>query len=218
MLAVPAQDGMGDGRCRGEAIVLVDADVDAVGDQHLQRGPEGGLAQRVRVTTHEERSGVSLLSAVPADGSAGGDDVRLVEGRRQGRSAVPGGAEGDALGWLLGIGHAGVVGIGQSVQVDERRGLSGPTGEFTCHGFLLGSCRSTRVCPAGPARVRRPSMVRHTAGASQVLAGTAAKRVPYGSRSVAQPALTRGRDWRIVGLTGGGRLVPRRMQQEEPIG
>jgi hypothetical protein len=54
--AVVGEDGVRERRRWRKAIRRVDADVHAVGDEDLQRGPERGLRQRMGVTTHEERA------------------------------------------------------------------------------------------------------------------------------------------------------------------
>ena len=76
---VPGQDGVGDARRRREAVGAVDAHIHAVGDQHLERGPEGRLRECVGVAAHEQRPIDALPPAVGTDGGRGGHDVVLVE-------------------------------------------------------------------------------------------------------------------------------------------
>ena len=105
------------------AVGGVDADVDPVRDQHLERRPPRRLGERVGVAADEQRAGVALRGPVAADGLGRGQDVRLVERGPERRAAVAGGAERDPLG---GIGR-----VGADVVVRARRGRRrrrGPSG------------------------------------------------------------------------------------------
>ena len=80
----------GRGRVPG---VLIDHDLDPVGRQHLDRGRERGLGERVRVDPQEERTIDAPRRAVFADRLRGGQDVGLVERALGGRASMAGGAE-----------------------------------------------------------------------------------------------------------------------------
>ena len=143
-------------RRRREAVGRVDEDVDAVGDEHLERGPERGLRERVRVAADEQRPVDPVGPAGTGDGRASGDDVRLVEGRRERRAAVPGRAEGNALGGDSRIRPLVVVGGDQPIDVDEHRGVGRPAGEFVDRhpsrqllSFVTQQCGQRRRTPQG---------------------------------------------------------------------
>ena len=93
----------------------VDADLDPVRDEHLDRGVERGLGQRVRVTRDEQGPVDPLPSAVAGDRLADGQDMGFGERALERRAAVPGGAERHGSG-----GRAAVRGE-QFVEVDELR-------------------------------------------------------------------------------------------------
>ena len=95
--AVVAEDGVGDDRGRRVAVAVVDHHVDFVRRQHLERGRERRLGQRVGVDAEEERTIDALLAAIEADRLGDGQDVRLVERRVEGRAAVAGRPERDPL-------------------------------------------------------------------------------------------------------------------------
>ena len=61
----------------------------------------------------------ALRTSAGADGGAGGDDVRLVEGGPQRRAAMPGGPEGHALAGLVRVGLPVVVGVQQGRHVHQ---------------------------------------------------------------------------------------------------
>ena len=70
---------MGD-RGRGRIpFVAVDHRLDAVRREHLERGREGLVRQRVRVLADEKRTRDALAAAVAADGLRDRQDVRFVE-------------------------------------------------------------------------------------------------------------------------------------------
>ena len=107
-----------------------------VGDEHLERGGEGGLGQRVRVAADEQRAGDPGAGAVVADGLGGRGDVVVVERQPEGRAAVARRAEGDLLPGLGRVRVLRVVGGHQGGDVDEvglARWLSGPIACFHCH-------------------------------------------------------------------------------------
>ena len=83
---VGAEDRVRDGGGRREAVRGIDPHVHAVGDQHLEGRPPGGLRERVRVPADEQRARVALRLPVAADRLGRGQDVGLVEGGPEGRS------------------------------------------------------------------------------------------------------------------------------------
>ena len=108
--------------------VGLDARVDAVRGQHLQRRAQRGRRGGVRVRAQEQRPGDAGARAVLADRLRDRQDVGLVERAVLGGAAVAAGAEGDLLARVVGVGAAVVVGGDQAVDVDQdlgRRGLSG---------------------------------------------------------------------------------------------
>jgi hypothetical protein len=64
---------------RRVAAVGVDADVDPVRAEDAERGVEGGLGQRVRVASHEQRPGYPLGFPVACDRLADGLDMGFGE-------------------------------------------------------------------------------------------------------------------------------------------
>jgi hypothetical protein len=122
---------------------------------------EGWLGKGMRVTTR--KSGLGCLPTPPGtDGGAGRDDVRFVERRAQGRSAMARGPERHALFRLVRVGLLVVVGVQQGRQVDETARVGWLTGSLARHlgpsSFLI-SARAPAarpVCPAvGVAASRR---------------------------------------------------------------
>ena len=77
--AVISQDSKGNGRGGGVATALLDHDLETVGGEDLEGGPQGGLGQRVGVHAQEQRPVDPLLRAVFAHRLAYGQDMRLVE-------------------------------------------------------------------------------------------------------------------------------------------
>ena len=114
---------MGDRRRRGVAISRINQRHNIIGGEHLQRGGPGRLGQAVGVAADEQRSGGALSGAVLGDRLRGGQDVRLVERAVEARSAVPGGAERDLLGDVVGVGLHRVVRGDEVGQVDQVFGL-----------------------------------------------------------------------------------------------
>ena len=141
---------MRDDRGRRVAVGGVHAHVDAVRDEDLQRGLEGGLGQGVGVAADEQRAIRTLLGAIAADRLGHRDDVRVVEGAVERRPAVAGRPEGDALRRVGRIRPDVVVRAEELVHVDED-----------------GRIRRQ----AGPLAVRHRSMVPH-----RVLAAARAMR------------------------------------------
>ncbi len=146
---------MGDRGRRGEAVGGIDADVDAVGDEDLQRRAEGRLREGVSVAPDEERPVVALRLAVAADRLRRGEDVGLVECGAEGRAAMAGGAEGDPLGGVGGVGAELVVGPQQSVDVDELGGIGGLSGARALgHGWPRRVGVAAHVATVGPHHTR----------------------------------------------------------------
>ena len=113
--AVVVQDRVRDHRRRGGAAVGVDADVDAVGDQHLDDRLDRRRRQRMRVGAEEQRPVDPLLLPVAAHRLADGCHVPLGERAGQRGPPVAGGAEGDAVRRVRAV----VVGREQRVDVDQ---------------------------------------------------------------------------------------------------
>ncbi len=84
-------------RRRRISVRLVDHHRDVVRRKHLQRADEGRLGQRMGVDAHEEGAIDPGLAPVVAQRLADRQNMRLVEGIVEGRTAMPGGAERDAL-------------------------------------------------------------------------------------------------------------------------
>ncbi len=76
---VVGQDRVRDRRRRREPALGVDLDVHAAGHEHLHRGPERRLGQRVRVAPEEQGPVDPLGGAVPDDRLADREDVILGE-------------------------------------------------------------------------------------------------------------------------------------------
>ena len=128
---VVSKDGVGDDGGRGVAVIAVDHDLDAVGGEYLESADKGRLGQRVRVHSHEQRTGDLVRLAIQADRLRDSENVRLVEGARERRTAVSGRPEGDSFSddgrvWLIRVvrGH-------QLRDVDQHRGGSRLAGERT---------------------------------------------------------------------------------------
>ena len=108
----------------------------------------------MRVGPQVQRPVDALGRPVLADRLGGGDDVVLVERRRQRGPAVPGGAERHPLGGLAGVGMHGVVGGDQLGHVHEILSGSGLPGARACHAAIL-ACRSGRPVAPGARPCRR---------------------------------------------------------------
>ena len=105
--------------------------------------PLAARTSRAVVKAGSERAWVSwarksgpvmrLAAAVLDDGLGDGGDVVVVEGGVEGGAAMAGGAEGDALGGVGGVGMEIVVGGDEAGDVDEGVGrgeLAGGVGHF----------------------------------------------------------------------------------------
>ena len=127
---------MAQGRGGRVTVAGVDEDVHAVGRQHLQRGVLRRLAEGVRVLGQEQRAGDALAGAVLHDRLGDGHDVRLIEGRLQAGSAVPGGAERHALAGVAQIRRNVVVRIQKRSEVNKVLGL-GNCARAASHGTSM---------------------------------------------------------------------------------
>ena len=119
--AVVVEDGLRDDRRRHRAVVAVEHDVDAVRGEHLERARAGGLGQRMGVAPEEERPVDPLGLPVETDGLGHGEDMRLVEARRERRAAMSRGAERHALPGEGGVGPLGVVRRDEARNIREER-------------------------------------------------------------------------------------------------
>ena len=140
---------MGDDRRRGVPVGGIHADLDAVRDEDLQRGPERRFGQRVRVAADEEGAVRALRRAVAADRLGHRDDVGLVEGAVQRRPAVTGRPEGDPLRGIGGIGADVVVGAEQPIEVDQDGWICREPGAL--------AVRHRSMVPYRPGRHARPA-------------------------------------------------------------
>jgi hypothetical protein len=113
----------GRGRVSGDVrygvIASVDDGVDAVGGEHFEGSDEGRLGESVGILREEERAGGLLRRAVLDDGLRNGEDVRVVEAAVERGAAMPGGAEADALGGVLGVRMVRVEGGDERGQLHE---------------------------------------------------------------------------------------------------
>ena len=112
---VVREDRVRDRRRRRVAILGIDRDVDAAGDQHLDRGPERRFGECVRVAADEQRPVDPLRVAVAGDRLADREDVRLGECSRERGTAMARGPERHRLG---GIGRIRVLVV---VRPDQAR-------------------------------------------------------------------------------------------------
>ena len=90
------------------------------------------------VATEVERTVDALLLAVLRNGLRGGGDVIVIECLGERRSAMPGGAEGDALRGIRHVGMPGVVRRDKGGDVDEIGILGHLSGtRVRRHGAIL---------------------------------------------------------------------------------
>ncbi len=148
--AVVREDGVGHDRGRGVLVSRRGHDLHPVGRQHLQGAGKSRDGKCVRVHAEEQRPVDLLLRAVQADRLTDGENVPLVEGLLERRSAMSRGAERHALPRYGGIGPLRVVGGDQPRHVDEHRRLRGLSREranlHRCACTARGRC--VRRCPA----------------------------------------------------------------------
>jgi hypothetical protein len=142
--AVVGEDGVTERGGGHPRVARVDAHVDAVADQHFDRGALGRQRQRMCVAAEEQRAPDALLAAIVDDGLRGGHDVLLVEARRERRAAVAAGAERHALRRDRRVGDAVVIGGDQLVDVDEVVLLRGEASSAR-HGDSLPSSGRLRT-------------------------------------------------------------------------
>jgi hypothetical protein len=111
---------MRDHRRRRHPVVALDDRLDAVGRQHLERGPLRGCRQGVSVLTHVERAVDRLGLPVIADRLRDREDVGLRKRAAERRSAVPAGAESDALARVVHVRRAIEVLLLEPRHVDQQ--------------------------------------------------------------------------------------------------
>ncbi len=153
---VVGQDRVRDGGRGRVAVRAVDEDGHLVGGENLQRGGLGRLGQGVGVGAQEEGPVGALGGPVLADGLAGGGDVVLVEGARQGRAAVARGAERHPLSRVGRVGVQRVVRRDQPGHVDKVLGTGRPAGALVRHESVppLRSGRSLTAHLSSPGACR----------------------------------------------------------------
>jgi hypothetical protein len=115
----------------------VDHDPNLVGGEHLERADLRRLGKRVCVGTQVQRPVDPVRGPVLADRLGRGQDVVLVERRRERGSPVPRRAERYPLPGIAGIGMHRVVGGHQLRDVDEIFGGSGLARTRVCHAVIL---------------------------------------------------------------------------------
>src|SRR5690606_29719818 len=103
------EDRVGDGRGGGVAVQRIDLGGHLVAGQHLEGGVEGGAREGVGVAADEQRAADALGGPVLDDRLGGRRDVVLVEAVVERGAAMAGGAEGDGLVRIGGIGVEVVV-------------------------------------------------------------------------------------------------------------
>ena len=125
VLAVPAQDGMGDRRGRCGGTVVGDEDLDVIGRQDFEGTAKGRFRQGVRIAAHEQRAGDAALFAVVTDGLGDGVDMAFVEGLLQRRTTVPGRSKRHTLCGLMRIRRFCIVGTDERGNVFQSLGRPG---------------------------------------------------------------------------------------------
>ena len=125
---IPAQDGMGNGRSGRIGAVLGDADMDAVGHQHLKGRAKGRLRKRMGIPAEKQGAINAFGRAIIADRLRDGVDVLLIEGVEQRGAAMPRSTEGDTLPRYFGVGKFRVVGAHQRGNAFELFGRGQMTG------------------------------------------------------------------------------------------
>ncbi len=133
-----------DGRRRVPA-ARVDHHVNIVGGEYLQRACQRGRGKRVRVDADEQRSGNGAAPPVIADRLADRQDMRLVEGVVEGRSAMTRRAEGNALRRHRRVRLAGEIGRHQLRTLTSIDGSTVlPARGLTLSGMAFLAARATR--------------------------------------------------------------------------
>ena len=133
----------------------VDHDPNLVGGEYLERADLRWLGKRVRVGAQVQRPVDPVGGPVFADRLGGGQDVVLVERRRERGPPVPRRAERHPLPGIAGIGMHRVVGGHQLGDVYEIFGGSGLPRTRVCHAAIL--TRRAGAQHACPALVARPA-------------------------------------------------------------
>ena len=131
------QDRPGHRGRRGVPAARVEQHPDAVGGEHLQRADLGRLGQRVRVRARGTAARRCPGGPVLADRLGGGDDVVLVERRRQRGPAVAGRAERHPLGGVIRVGMQRVVRGDQLRDIHQILSDTGLPRTQTRHGVIL---------------------------------------------------------------------------------
>ena len=140
VLAVPAQDGMGDRRGRCGGTVVGDANLHIIGRQDFKRTAKGRFRQGMRISAHEQRTGDAVLFAVITDGLGDGVDVAFVEGLLQRRTTMPGRSKRHTLCGLMRIRRFRIVGT------DERGDILQSLGRRQFAGMGM-YCHDVSSCP-----------------------------------------------------------------------
>ena len=122
--AVVTQNRVGNGRSRRVRSPFRKHHLDVVGRKHFQRAGKCRLGQRVSVHSQEERPVNLLQLAVVANRLSDCEDVPLIERPVEGRAAMTGRAEDDALARVARIGPQRVVGRDEFRNIHQDGGIS----------------------------------------------------------------------------------------------
>ena len=126
--AIVFEDRMRDGG-RGSVFIPGHPDRDSVGRENFERRREGGLRERMRVDTDQQRAVDTRAPAITADRLGDGEDMPFVEGPVQGRTAVARGAEGYSLRGDARVGTVAVVIGDEARRINEAAGRGRFTGK-----------------------------------------------------------------------------------------
>ena len=135
--AVVGEDGVRDDRRGRVAKPHLNAQLDAIGRQDLDRCRERRFRERVRVHADEERPVDLLRGAVVGHGLGDGQDVPLVKALPGRDAAMPRRAKGDALLSQARVWSAGEVGGDEARDVALQRFRDRLSGEGMAHGVWL---------------------------------------------------------------------------------
>ncbi|MPM84089.1 hypothetical protein SDC9_131160 [bioreactor metagenome] len=124
-------------RGRGVLVLAFGPDIDAVGDQHLDRRPPCGQGQCMGVLAEVERADESLFGAVLDDRLGDRGDVGIVERPVETRATMTRGAEDDLLVGIRRVGDDVVIGGEDVVDVDEVFRKCRLTSACVSHGFIM---------------------------------------------------------------------------------
>ena len=158
---------------------------DLVGREHLQRADLRRLGQRVRVGAQVQRAVDPLAGPVLADRLGGGQDVVLVERRRERGSAMPRRAERHPLHRIAGIGMHRVVGGDQLRDVYQVFSGSGLPGARVCHAAIL----ARRAGAGQPGKTLRTRWPQRLASAFARLLASRSRTISSALRPSAPPAM-----------------------------